>query len=87
MSIMMTIWICWTVFLPMMIGNFVEQMLPLPTRIEFQEAMSLDRSEGLDGHNPSDVRKQLLEEATLKKYGVESLEELPIICRHRYASR
>ena len=78
MSLMVTLWVSWTVFLPKIIGNAVETIEPLPTRIEFQEAMSEDRAKGLDGHNPSDERKKKLEEATLKKYGVETLTELPI---------
>ena len=78
MSVVMLLWICWTVFLPKITGNVAEQMVPLPTRIEFQEAMSKDRSDGIDGHNPSDERRTKLEEATLKKYNVATLEELPI---------
>ena len=77
-SVMMLVWISWTVFLPKITGNVAEQMVPLPTRIEFQEAMSQDRSEGIDGHNPFDERKKKLEAATLEKYKVETLEELPI---------
>ena len=78
MSVMMLLWIFWTVFLPKITGNLVEQLVRLPTRIGFQDAMSQDRAEGIDGHNPSDERKKKLEEATLKKYEVETLEELPI---------
>jgi len=78
MSLMIVIWVSWTVFLPKIIGNVVEQMVPLPTRIEFQDAMSEDRAKGIDGHNPSDERKKKLEQATLKKYNVKSLTELPI---------
>lgn len=78
MSVMMVLWIFWTVFLPKITGNVAEQMVPLPTRIEFQEAMSQERSEGIDGHNPFDERKKTLEAATLEKYKVETLEELPI---------
>ncbi|MEC7985282.1 MAG: DUF3526 domain-containing protein, partial [Myxococcota bacterium] len=78
MSLMIVLWVSWTVFLPKIVGNAVEQMVPLPTRIAFQDAMSEDREKGIDGHNPSDERKKKLEEATLKKYNVQSLSELPI---------
>ncbi len=78
LSLTIVVWVIWTVFLPKIIGNAVEKMSPLPTRIEFQEAMSKDRSKGIDGHNPSDERKKQLEQATLDKYNVESLSELPI---------
>ena len=78
MSMMLGIWILWTVFLPKITGSVAEQMVPLPTRVEFQEAMSQDRAEGIDGHNPSDERKKRLEEETLKRYNAQTLEELPI---------
>ena len=77
-SVMIGLWILWTIFVPKIIGNVAEQMVSLPTRIEFQEAMSQDRSEGIDGHNPSDERRNKLEQDTLTKYNVETLEELPI---------
>ena len=78
MSFVMLLWIFWTVFLPKITGNLAEQMVPLPSRMEFQDAMSKDRSDGIDGHNPSDERRNKLEEATLKQYNVSTLEELPI---------
>jgi len=78
MSLMIVVWVSWTVFLPKIVGNAVEQIVPLSTRIEFQDAMSEDRAKGIDGHNPSDERKKKLEQETLKKYNVESLAELPI---------
>ena len=78
MSLMIVIWVTWTVFLPKIVGNAVEQIVPLPTRIQFQDAMSEDRSKGLDGHNPYDERQKKLEEDTLKKYNVDDLSELPI---------
>ena len=78
LSLMIAIWVCWSIFLPKIVGNAAEQIVPLPSRIQFQEAMSEDRSQGIDGHNPSDERKKKLEEATLVKYNVEELSDLPI---------
>ena len=78
LSFMIMIWIMWTIFLPKIIGNTVEKISPLPTRVQFNSAMSDDRSKGIDGHNPTGIRKQELEDATLSKYNVNSIEELPI---------
>ena len=78
LSVMTVIWVSWTIFLPKITGNAVEQLIPLPNRIEFQASMTADREKGLDGHNPSDERKKKLEEETLKKYNVEELTDLPI---------
>ncbi len=72
------IWTLWTIFLPKITGNAVEKITPLPTRVEFQKAMDEDRSKGIDGHNPSEERKKEMEKATLAKYKVDSLSQLPI---------
>ena len=39
---------------------------------------SFTRSNGIDGHNPRGERRDALEKATLKKYNVDKLEDLPI---------
>jgi len=78
LSLTVVIWAMWVVFLPKIIGNSVEKIKPLPTRVSFQSQMAQDRSQGIDGHNPSNVRRMDLEKATLTKYGVSSLSELPV---------
>lgn len=75
---MLGIWIIWTVFLPNILMSSVEKLHELPSRNEFNTAMREDRSKGLDGHNPSDERKEELEARVLKEYGVDSLSQLPI---------
>jgi ABC-2 type transport system permease protein len=72
------IWVLWTIFLPKITSNAVEKLTPIPTRVEFQKAMDEDRSKGIDGHNPSGDREKELEKATLAKYQVDSLSQLPI---------
>lgn len=75
---MLGIWILWTIFLPNIWMSSVEKIYELPSRNEFNTAMKEDRSKGLDGHNPADTRSESLKEETLKKYGVDSLSQLPI---------
>ena len=75
---MLGIWIIWTIFLPNILMSSVEKWHELPSRNEFKSAMKEDRSKGLDGHNPSDERKEELEARVLKDYGVDSLSKLPI---------
>lgn len=75
---MLGIWIIWTIFLPSILMTAVEKWHQLPSRNEFKAAMKEDRSQGLDGHNPTDERTKTLEEQTLKEYGVDSLSQLPI---------
>ena len=78
LSLTMVIWVLWTIFLPKIIGNSVEKLSPLPSRVTFQKAMDLDRSKGIDGHNPSADREEELIKETLTKYNVNNLEELPV---------
>lgn len=75
---MLGIWIIWTIFLPNILMSSVEEWYELPSRNEFQEAMKEDRSQGIDGHNPSDERAKALEKKVLAEYGVDSLFKLPI---------
>ncbi len=75
---MLGIWILWTIFLPNIWMSSVEQIHELPSRNEFKTAMKEDRSKGLDGHNPADDRSKELEDKVLKKYGVDSISQLPI---------
>ena len=78
LSLTVVVWVMWVVFLPKIIGNTVEKINPLPTRIEFQNQMDDDRSKGIDGHDPSDERQQVLVQETLLKYGVDNLSDLPV---------
>jgi ABC-2 type transport system permease protein len=75
---MLGIWIMWTIFLPNILMSSVEKWHPHPSRAEFKRAMKEDRSKGIDGHNPSDERGKELKEKVLKKYGVDSISQLPI---------
>lgn len=72
------IWLLWSVFLPNVALTSVEKWYPLPSREVFKTSMKEDRSKGVDGHNPEDQRQKALEEEVLKKYGVDSLSQLPI---------
>ena len=78
LSLTVLTWVFWTIFFPTIMGNTSEKLSPLPTRIEFKAAMSEDRSKGIDGHNPRGERRDALEKATLQKYNVDKLEDLPI---------
>ncbi|MCH2228755.1 MAG: DUF3526 domain-containing protein [Crocinitomicaceae bacterium] len=78
LTTMLGIWILWTMFLPNIVLSSVEKWHKLPSRDTFQTAMKEDRSKGINGHNPKDERGEKLKEETLKKYGVDSLSQLPI---------
>lgn len=78
LTTMLGVWILWTIFLPSISMSSVEKWHELPSRNAFNQAMKEDRSKGIDGHNPDDEREKELEDKILKKYGVDSLDQLPI---------
>ena len=78
LSFTIIIWFIWTIFFPKIIGNMVEEISPLPTRVEFQKGMEIDRSKGIDGHNPTSIRKEALEKEVLAKYKVSDISDLPV---------
>ncbi len=78
LSSILAIWILWTIFLPKIWGNTVENIHLLPSRKSFKESMREERSQGIDGHNPYDKRRQELQKKYLSEYEVDSLDQLPI---------
>ena len=78
LSSILATWIIWTIFLPKIWGNAVENIYPLPSRQNFKSMMKEDRSKGIDGHDPSDQRREQLKSKYLAKYNVDSLKHLPI---------
>jgi len=78
LSSILATWIIWTIFLPKIWGNAVENIYPLPSRQNFKSMMKEDRSKGIDGHDPSDQRREQLKNKYLAKYNVDSLKHLPI---------
>ena len=78
LSAILATWILWTIFLPKIWGNAVEKIHPLPSRMAFKAAMKEERSKGIDGHNPTDKRREQLKNKYLTEYKVDSLQQLPI---------
>ena len=78
LSLILVIWIMWTIFFPKIWGNTVEKIYQLPTRAEFKTMMKEDRSRGIDGHNPRDKRRESLKNKYLSDFKVDSLKNLPI---------
>jgi ABC-2 type transport system permease protein len=78
LSSILAIWILWTIFLPKIWGNAVENIHLLPSRKSFKESMREERSQGIDGHNPYDKRREELQKKYLNEYNVDSLDQLPI---------
>lgn len=74
---LLVFWILSSLAIPKAATNLAELKYPYPTKQSFDEAIALDKSKGLDGHNPWSEAAKILEQETLRKYNVKSLEELP----------
>ncbi len=77
LTTMLALWVVWVIFLPKIMGAIVEDIYSLPSRQDFVAAMREDRSKGIDGHNPSDERAQVLQDSILNVYRVAAIDSLP----------
>ena len=74
---LLAFWIICCLAVPKAATNMAELQHPYPTKQAFDEAIAVDKSQGLDGHDPWNEAAKKLEEETLKAYKVSSVEELP----------
>lgn len=74
----LAIWIIAAILIPRLNGTIAEMSYPLPTAFSFQQAIDHDKENGMDGHNPSDGRTRRFEQQVLRKYGVDSIGQLPV---------
>ncbi|MHC4990983.1 MAG: DUF3526 domain-containing protein [Planctomycetota bacterium] len=77
-AILLCFWVLGAIVLPRLAALTAEVVDPLPDRDAFQAAMQEDREQGLDGHDPRDVRRLELERQVLAEYGVRTRQELPV---------
>lgn len=73
----LSIWILFSFITPKVATNIANENHPYPSKSEFNAQILEDRKNGLDGHNPWNKAAKKLEQETLKKYGVDSIHQLP----------
>lgn len=73
----LAVWILFSFITPKIATNFANENHPYPSKLEFTTRIAEDRKNGLDGHNPWNEAAKKLEQETLKKYGVDSISQLP----------
>lgn len=73
----LSIWILFSFITPKVATNIANENHPYPSKSEFNAQILEDRKNGLDGHNPWNKAAKELEQETLKKYGVDSIHQLP----------
>ncbi len=72
------LWIVSCIILPKAATNLADKVYPTPSQFEFKKTIEDKVKNGIDGHNPSDVRLASLRQEVLDEYGVETIEELPV---------
>jgi ABC-2 type transport system permease protein len=78
LTTMILFWITTCFVLPRTISDFAAAQHPLPSKAAFSDRISRETQKGIDGHDMQDERRGPLFEKTLKEYGVQSVEELPV---------
>lgn len=73
----LVLWIVFSFIAPKVATNIANTNHPYPSKLEFNARIAEDKKNGLDGHNPWNEAAKKLEQETLKKYGVDSLSQLP----------
>lgn len=71
-------WIVTAVLAPMLAPMLAEARHPTPSAEAFEAAVVEEVMKGPDGHSPRDARFAEFEKATLARYGVRHIDELPI---------
>jgi len=75
---LMAFWLAGVVIVPRFSGTMAKRLVPTPSAFAFQKAVDWDRENGLDGHDPGSERGRRFEKEVLERYGVDSLEQLPV---------
>ncbi|KAF7775257.1 ABC-2 type transport system permease protein [Pseudoalteromonas citrea] len=73
-----SIWFILTILMPRMLAEFAHTQNPHQKRNDFELAVKLDNRKVGNSHNPDDPYFSKFRAETLKKYGVDTVEELPI---------
>lgn len=73
-----SIWFILTILMPRMVAEFAHNQYPYEKRNDFELAIKLENSKVGNSHNPDDPYFNKFRADTLAKYGVESVEQLPV---------
>ncbi len=76
--ILLASWVLAVALLPRFAADTAARAHPTMAAGAFWDAITAAREEGIDGHDPSDARTKALQEAVMKQYGVERMEDLPV---------
>ena len=72
------IWFLLSVLAPRLTARLIDEGHPLPSRYELNKRIAQGYSKGMNGDGTSIQRHQRYLDSTLKKYGVDSVKQLPV---------
>lgn len=72
------IWMVFCVIMPKVTANIGDQLYPSITKAEMNAEIHEEVLAGIDGHNSKDERAEAMKQELFDKYGVNSLEDLPV---------
>lgn len=72
------VWMLFFIVLPKSAQTLGSSLYEAPDKIAFEQAILADVSKEGDSHNPDDPHFASLKAATLKRYGVDSVSQLPV---------
>lgn len=75
---LLSLWMLACIILPKLCSNAGSTLYTTPSQFEYANLVKHDEENGLDGHNPYDKRRDILLQATLKKYNVDTITKLPV---------
>lgn len=75
---LLSLWLLACIILPKVCSNVGSTLYKTPSQLEFAEGVEADEKNGLNGHDPSDKRREGLLQATLKQYGVDTITKLAV---------
>ncbi|MBL8962069.1 MAG: DUF3526 domain-containing protein [Gemmatimonadetes bacterium] len=75
--VLLAFWAANSLVAPRVFSDVARRAAPTPSAFEFLAAMDADLKKGIDGHSPSE-RTEALKQEVLAKYGVSSVDSLPV---------
>jgi ABC-2 type transport system permease protein len=78
LATLLGLWMVSSLLLPRAATDLARRLHPTPSAHAFAQGIARDFEQGIDGHNPSDVRAKTLEARVLAKYGVDTVSKLPV---------
>jgi ABC-2 type transport system permease protein len=75
--VLLAFWALNSLVAPRALSDVARRVHPTPSAFAFVAALDADIKRGIDGHNP-DARSESLKQSLLAKYGVTTVDSLPI---------